>query len=198
MNNVKFFRICRDETDPITKKARSGWWHELMVYNLIQLESKDFLWIRASLVVQMVKNLPAMQETQVRSLGQEGPMEKWMTTHSSILAGRIPRTEATGRLQSLGSRLSEYHLHPSELICHIWLLQQGPSWFLILIVHQHILWQLIPGREPGRQANMPWRWAYVGLIICRSGDKYISFLRVGQKQQWPRNQALTETSFLAG
>ena len=46
-----------------------------MVYNLIQLESKDFLWIRASLVVQMVKNLPAMQETQVRSLGQEDPME---------------------------------------------------------------------------------------------------------------------------
>ena len=78
-----------------------------MVYNLIQLESKDFLWIRASLVVQMVNNLPAMQETQVRSLGQEDPMEKWMTTHSSILAGRIPQTEATGRLQSLGSQLSD-------------------------------------------------------------------------------------------
>ena len=55
-----------------------------------------------------------------------------MTTHSSILAGRIPQTEATGRLQSLGSRTS-------ELICHIWLLQHGPSWFLILIVDQHIL-----------------------------------------------------------
>ena len=44
----------------------------------------------ASLVAQMVKNLPAMQETQVPSLGQEDPLEKEMATHSSILAQRIP------------------------------------------------------------------------------------------------------------
>ena len=43
-------------------------------------------------MVQMVKNLPAMQETQVLSLGQEDPMEKGMATHSSILAWRIPRS----------------------------------------------------------------------------------------------------------
>ena len=47
----------------------------------------------ASLVVQMVKNLPAMQETQVQSLGWEDPLEKGMATHSSILAWRIPWTE---------------------------------------------------------------------------------------------------------
>ena len=51
----------------------------------------------------MVKNLPAMQETQVRSLG-ENPLEKEMATHSSILAWRIPRTEEPGRLQSMGSQ----------------------------------------------------------------------------------------------
>ena len=52
----------------------------------------------------MVKNLPAMQETQVRSLGQEDPLEKGMATHSSILAWRIPWTEKPGRLQSIGSQ----------------------------------------------------------------------------------------------
>ena len=53
-----------------------------------------------SLVAQIVKNLPAMQETWVRSLGQEDPLEKEMATHSSILAWRIPWTEELGGLQS--------------------------------------------------------------------------------------------------
>ena len=47
-----------------------------------------------SLVAQMVKNLPVMQETWVQFLGQEDPLEKGMTTHSSILAWRIPQTGA--------------------------------------------------------------------------------------------------------
>ena len=51
----------------------------------------------------MVKNLPAMQETQVRSLSQEDPLEKEMATHSSILAWRIPWTEEPGGLQSMWS-----------------------------------------------------------------------------------------------
>ena len=50
----------------------------------------------------MVKNLPAMWETQVRSLGQEDPLEEEMATHSSILAWRIPWTEKPGRLRSMG------------------------------------------------------------------------------------------------
>ena len=50
----------------------------------------------------MVKNLPAMQETWVQSLAQEDPLAKGMATHSSILAWRIPRTEAPGGLQSMG------------------------------------------------------------------------------------------------
>ena len=52
----------------------------------------------------MVKNLPAMQETQFQSLGGEDPLEKGMATHSSILAWRIPRTEKPGGLQSMGSQ----------------------------------------------------------------------------------------------
>ena len=59
---------------------------------------------RASLVAQMVKNLPAMQETQVRSLGREDPLEKEMATHFSNLAWRILWTEESGGLQSIGSQ----------------------------------------------------------------------------------------------
>ena len=52
----------------------------------------------------MVKNLPAMKETWVQSLGQEDPLEKGMATHFSILAWRIPWTEEPGGLQSMGSQ----------------------------------------------------------------------------------------------
>ena len=52
----------------------------------------------------MVKNLPAMQETQVVSLGSEDPLEKGMATHSSILVWRIPWTEEPSGLQSVGSQ----------------------------------------------------------------------------------------------
>ena len=57
--------------------------------------------LEASLVVQSVKNLPAMQETWVGSLGLEDTLEKEMTTHSSILAWRMPWTEEPGGLQAL-------------------------------------------------------------------------------------------------
>ena len=52
----------------------------------------------------MVKNLPTMQETLVRSLGWEDPLEKGMATHSSILVWRIPWTEEPGELQSMGGK----------------------------------------------------------------------------------------------
>ena len=62
---------------------------------------------RASLLAQSVKNLPAMQETRVWSLGQEDPLEKEMATHSSIPAKIIPQTEEPGRLQSMGLQESD-------------------------------------------------------------------------------------------
>ena len=57
-----------------------------------------------SLVAQMVKRLPAMRDTQVRSLGREDPLEKEMATHSITPDWKIPWTEEPGRLQSMGSQ----------------------------------------------------------------------------------------------
>ena len=58
----------------------------------------------ASLVAQVVKSLPAMRETWVRSLDREDPLEKEMAIHSSTIAWKIPWTEELGRLQSTGSQ----------------------------------------------------------------------------------------------
>ena len=61
-------------------------------------------------LAQTVKNLPAMQETQVQSLGWEELLEEGMATHSSILAWRIPWTEKPGGLQSMGSQRIRHRL----------------------------------------------------------------------------------------
>ena len=63
--------------------------------------------LKPSLIAQLVKNLSAVQETLVQSLGQEDPLEEEMATHSSILAWRNPRTGEPGRLQSMGSQESD-------------------------------------------------------------------------------------------
>ena len=67
----------------------------------------EYSW--ASLVAQTVKNLPAMWETWIRSLGGEDSLEKGMAAHSSILAWRIPWTEEPGRLQSVRSERVGYN-----------------------------------------------------------------------------------------
>ena len=69
------------------------------------LESEDE---RASLAAQMIKNLPAIQKTQVCSIGQEEPLEKGMAIHSSILAWRIPWTEEPDGPQSRGCKVRHY------------------------------------------------------------------------------------------
>ena len=61
-------------------------------------------------IAQLVKNLPAMQETQVQSLGWENPQEEEIATHSSILTWRIPWTEKPGGLQSMGITKSQTRL----------------------------------------------------------------------------------------
>ena len=75
-------------------------------------------------VAQTVKNLPAMQETQVQSLGQEDPLEKEMAIHSSILAWRIPWTEEPGGLQSMGLQRVGYdwatNTHTHKYIVKVW------------------------------------------------------------------------------
>ena len=72
---------------------------------------------RASLVAQMVKNLLEMQETQVRSLGWEDPLEKGMATQSSILSWRIPWTEEPGGLLSMGSPRVRQDWAIKHIIC---------------------------------------------------------------------------------
>ena len=70
----------------------------------------EFRIVKPSLVAQLVKNPPAMQETQVRSLGQEDPLEKGMATHSSILAWEIPWTEEPGGLPFMGLQRGGHNL----------------------------------------------------------------------------------------
>ena len=70
----------------------------------IDLFTHTLLQLRVSLVAQMVKNLPAMWEAQVWSLGREDVLEKGKATHASILAWRIPPTEEPGKLQAMGSQ----------------------------------------------------------------------------------------------
>ena len=67
------------------------------------MEKTKPLCVTGPLVAQLVKKPPAEQETPVRSLGGEDPLEEGMATHSSILSWRIPWTEDSGMLQSLGS-----------------------------------------------------------------------------------------------
>ena len=72
------------------------------MYTQLYLKWLGLSW--ASLVAQIVNNLPAMRGTQFKSLGWEDPLEKEMATHSSIFAWRIPQTEEPSRLQSIGSQ----------------------------------------------------------------------------------------------
>ena len=74
-------------------------------------------------MVQAVKNLPAMQETRVQSLGQDDLLEKAIATHFSILAWRIPWAEELGRLQSWGCKESDTteQLNNDDNVCYIYL-----------------------------------------------------------------------------
>ena len=89
-------------------------WMDLEIIVTGEVSQKKILYnIAAFLVVQMVKNLPAMQETWIRSLGQEDLLKKGMATHSSILTWRIPWTEEPGGLQSVESQGIGH-------ICRLW------------------------------------------------------------------------------
>ena len=87
-----------------------------------------YVYRQASLIAQLVKNLPAVQETWVQFLSWEDPLEKEMATHSSILTWRIPWTEEPGRLQSMRSQESDttyglnhhHHHHTDTQNLSIW------------------------------------------------------------------------------
>ena len=91
----------------------NGWWQSKQAKYVYTVRDNCYCqwnklkkpksWEFVSLMAQMVKNLPAMQEIWVQFLGREDPLEKELATHSSILAWRTPCTEEPGGLQSIGS-----------------------------------------------------------------------------------------------
>ena len=84
-------------------------------YTHTHTHTHTYVW--ASMVAQMVKNLPAMPETQVQSLGREDPLEGGMATHSRILAWRSPRTEEPGGLQCMGSQRIGHDRVTNTFLC---------------------------------------------------------------------------------
>ena len=109
--------------------------YHLRFFPLLKFQYKE---IRASLLAQKAKNLPARQETQVWSLGQEDPLEEGMTTHSSILAWRISWTEEAGGLQFIGLQgvghnwaTNSFTHTQGDILGFNW-----KPWMLILILQQ--------------------------------------------------------------
>ena len=101
----------------------------LLTNNVMISSGELCLSLCASPGAQTVKNLPAMRETQVRSLSQEDPLEKEMATRSSIVAWRIPWREEPGKLQSLGSQRVRNNWATNTftfIACHlIWVVNYG-------------------------------------------------------------------------
>ena len=93
-----------------------------------------FIFIGSFLVAQMVKKLSAMQETWIRSLSQEDPLEKGMVTHSSILAWRTPWTEEPGGLQSMGLQRAGHDWATNTFVFIILLLTVSVMSFLLWTV----------------------------------------------------------------
>ena len=120
-----------------------------------------FLWDRTSLVAQIVKRLPTMQETRVQSLGWEDLLEKEMATYSSTLAWKIPWTEEPGSLQSVGLQrfghdwaTSLYFFYGTKIwLKHRWVGLSCSTTF---------------GASPGK-IQMTADWNYLGLFIHMLG-----------------------------
>ena len=100
-------------------------WLSTLAFKWIKI-NQLFIWhpLCSFLVAQTVKNLPAMQETWIWSLGWENPLKKGVVTHSSILAWRIPWTEEPGRLQFMGS----------QRVRHDWATNTFKGWSRTLIL----------------------------------------------------------------
>ena len=101
------------------------WW----VHKDLQNGSREYRWssLKPQLVAQMVKNLPAMWDTWVQSLGGKDPLEREMATYSSVLAWEIPWTEEPGGLQSTGSqRVGPNRVTNTFTFIHHW----GLPWWL--------------------------------------------------------------------
>ena len=112
--------------------------------------------MRASLVAQRLKHLPAMWEIWVRSLGREDPLEKEMETHSSILAWRIPWTEEPGRLQSMGSQRVRHDWATSLLLFILW--WKGHLFLVLGLGSLHRTVQVQVLQSYWSWHRLPWYW----------------------------------------
>ncbi|XDA82854.1 hypothetical protein R6Z07F_012750 [Ovis aries] len=96
----------------------------------------DLSFTTGEMAAQRVKHLPAMQETRVRSLGQEDPLEKEMAIYSSTLAWKIPWTDKPSRLQSMGSQ----RVGPTERLHFTWFNLYPHSWEVLGGYQIHQIW----------------------------------------------------------
>ena len=103
------FQARKPDRVPMPSSRGSSQHRNQTLISGISCISRQVLYHFTSLVAQMVKSLPAVQETRVQSLGQEDPLEKQMATHSTILAWRIPWMEEPGRVQSMGLQGVGHH-----------------------------------------------------------------------------------------
>ena len=108
-------------------------------------------WYWASLMAQTVKNLPAMQETWVQSLGQEDPLEKGMATHSSILSWRIPWTEGPGGLQSM----------QSQRVRHDSVTSTSLQWYYVI---RSVLWSYCASITTHSSFHL-WNWSSISVLF---------------------------------
>ena len=121
--------------------------------NSLVLPQGIHLTVWSSLAAQMVKNLPAMQETWVRSLGLEDSLEKRMATHSSILAWKIPWTEEPGWLQPMGSQRVG-HNWPTHRLWALYRTKYSHTWAIWCKQPTH--WQRPWLRAGGEGGDREW------------------------------------------
>ena len=132
----------------------------------------------ASLVAQMVKNLPAMWETRVQSLGWEDPLEEGMATHSSILTWRIPWKEEPGGLQSMGSQTVKQNRATRHSTCADVSVQLASdvlgeeSWSRSVVSDSDAL----PSEPPGKSQGCSWSTILNSLIPWFPGHQTCSIL----------------------
>ena len=119
----------------------------------------------------LVKDLPAMQETWVRSLGQKNPLEKGMTIHSSILAWRIPWTEEHGRLQSMG--LKRVGCYVKSLL--FFLIDQ---YSFICIYHKAFIYSSLSRYLSYFQFLATTNKAALNIYVSLSVDKSLNFFQI--------------------
>ena len=141
----------------------------IYTYIYVCMHTYPYMW--ASLVGQMVKNLLAMQGTQVWSLRQEYPLEKEMATHSSILVWRIPWTEEPGKLQSMGSqRVRHDWMTDTYIYVHIYMhihfisiLTQRYTRSVMRLQEWAVLHKM--NHIMGLAASCPWSWWEVHTLL---------------------------------